>query len=666
MEICLEYKKYIIKSAGSSLERTQKFKIDYKNCLNKEQYEAVTYIDGPALVIAGAGTGKTRTIIYRVAYLIENSIEPSDILLLTFTRKASREMLRRAASLLDDGRCEKVSGGTFHSFASGVLRRYANLIKYDNSFTILDGSDSEDVISLLRGQVKLDAEKKRFPQKGTLRDIFSKCINTVQKVEDILAKEYPFYLEQFEKINELFLSYNLYKRRYNMMDYDDLLLNLLLLLKENRKVKDTIQSKYKYIMIDEYQDTNKLQAEIIRFIGDKRNNVFAVGDDSQSIYSFRGANFKNIMDFPNLFKNAKIIKLEQNYRSTQQILTVTNEIIENAAEKYSKNLFTDRTSNEKPWIVVAESEEFQSKFIAQKILELREEGIELKEIAVLFRSSFHSFDLEIELSKSNIPFVKFGGFRFIETAHVKDIIAYLRVINNPKDVVSWNRILLLIEGIGPRTAEKIIFDIENNKLRIDVVSTFDKYGKLGSKVLNLLLMLNNIFNPKMDIPSKIQNILTYYEPLFKAKYDDFSKRRKDIEIFQTIAERYKKIDDMLLDLALEPPTESVTEIDPENKEDEFVTLSTIHSAKGLEWKVVFVISALDGRFPSGRTIENIDDLEEERRLMYVACTRAKDMLFITYPTNIYDRESGIILMKPSRFISDITKDSIEYFSVDSE
>lgn len=659
----MEYKKYIIKSGSSVPERSQKFKIDYKNSLNEAQYEAVTYLDGPALVIAGAGTGKTRTIIYRVAYLIENKIEPSDILLLTFTRKASREMLRRAGTLLIDGRCEQVSGGTFHSFASGILRRYANLLHYDNSFTILDSSDSEDVISLLRNQIKLDMEKKRFPQKGTLKDIFSKCINTVRKVEDILEQEYPFYKEQTEKINELFLNYTSYKRRYQMMDYDDLLLNLLLLLKENQKVRNTLQEKYKYVMIDEYQDTNKLQAEIVKLIGERRSNVLAVGDDSQSIYSFRGAHFKNIMDFPKLFKDVKILKLEQNYRSTEEILNVTNDIIKQAAEKYSKKLFSDRTGIEKPWIVVAESEEYQSKFITQKILELREEGVDLKDMSVLFRSSFHSFDLEIELSKSNIPFMKFGGFRFIETAHVKDIVAYLRIINNPKDVVSWNRVLLLIEGIGPRTAQKIINDIENNKLRIDLESSFDKYGKVGSKVFDLLKMLNTIFSVKMDIPTKIQNILNYYEPLFKAKYDDFTKRRKDIEIFQTIAERYKKLDEMLLDLVLEPPNGSVAEIDPENKDSEILTLSTIHSAKGLEWKVVFVISALEGRFPSGRAVENPEELEEERRLMYVACTRAKDRLFISYPTNIYDRESGLILTKPSRFIANLNRKSFDYFNV---
>jgi len=318
---------------------------------------------------------------------------------------------------------------------------------------------------------------------------------------------------------------------------------------------------------------------------------------------------------------------------------------------------------EKPWIVVAESEEYQSKFIAHKILRLREEGIDLKDIAVLFRSSFHSFDLEIELSKSNIPFIKFGGFKFIETAHIKDIISYLRILTNPKDIVSWNRVILLIDGVGPRTAEKIIQDIEMNKIGIDKPHTFEKYGKHGTKIFELLMVLNKIYSDKVDLSTKLNILLEYYDPLFKSKYDDFSKRKKDIDIFLTIAERYKNVDDLLVDILLEPPNESVIDIDAEDKNREYVTLSTIHSAKGLEWKVVFVISALDGRFPSSKAIDNSEELEEERRLMYVACTRAKDYLFITYPTNIFDRDNGIILMKPSRFISDIDKNLIEYFNI---
>ncbi|HEY9188743.1 MAG TPA: ATP-dependent helicase [Ignavibacteria bacterium] len=659
----MDFKKYIIKNKFEIVKKQKQYKINYEQELNSAQYEAVTYLNGPALIIAGAGTGKTRTIIYRVAYLIENEIEPSDILLLTFTRKAAREMLRRAAHLLEDGKCEKVSGGTFHSFATSILRKYANLIKYDNSFTIIDSSDSEDVINLLRSKMKYGEQKKRFPKKDTLRDIFSKSINTVQKIEYILEKDYPYYMDEYEKINNLFHQYTIYKKRYNLMDYDDLLLNLLFLLKENPKTKLNIQNKYKYIMIDEYQDTNKLQAEIVKLLGDKNENVFAVGDDSQSIYSFRGANFKNILEFPSIFKNTKIIKLEQNYRSTQEILNLTNEIINNAIEKYSKRLYTNRSGVEKPWIVVAESEEYQSKFIAHKILRLREEGIDLKDIAVLFRSSFHSFDLEIELSKSNIPFIKFGGFKFIETAHIKDIISYLRILTNPKDIVSWNRVILLIDGVGPRTAEKIIQDIEMNKIGIDKPHTFEKYGKHGTKIFELLMVLNKIYSDKVDLSTKLNILLEYYDPLFKSKYDDFSKRKKDIDIFLTIAERYKNVDDLLVDILLEPPNESVIDIDAEDKNREYVTLSTIHSAKGLEWKVVFVISALDGRFPSSKAIDNSEELEEERRLMYVACTRAKDYLFITYPTNIFDRDNGIILMKPSRFISDIDKNLVENFNI---
>jgi DNA helicase II / ATP-dependent DNA helicase PcrA len=663
----MEVKKYIIKKDKNIVRSVaHKYKIDYQNKLNSAQYEAVSTIDGPLLVIAGAGTGKTRTLTYRVAYFIESGISPENILLLTFTRKAAREMLRRVEILIEMN-CEKVNGGTFHSFATSILRKYAQYLKYDNSFSILDESDAQDVINLLRTNFKFDTEKKRFPKKDTLKDIFSKAINTVSKIEEVLEKDYPYYSMFNEKIGKLFIEYNQYKRKYSLMDYDDLLLNLVVLFNEQPSIRSNMQSKFKYLMVDEYQDTNKIQAEIVKLIGEKHKNVMAVGDDSQSIYSFRGANFRNILEFPNFFPGTKIIKLEQNYRSTQPILEVTNEIINKSVEKYQKTLYSFKNSEMKPWIVIGESEEFQSLFITQKILELREEGYKLKDIAVLFRSSFHSFDLEIELSKCNIPFRKFGGFKFVETAHIKDIVAHLRVLNNPKDVVSWNRILLLVEGIGPRKAQIIINDIENNRIRIDISREYFKnYGKSGEKLDNLFNLLYENFSDKISISEKIQNIINYYEPIFKDKFDDFQKRRKDIEILQSIVERYSNLDNFLVDLALEPPDTSVLDINPENKENEFLTLSTIHSSKGLEWNVVFIISALEGRFPSNRAIENVDELEEERRLMYVGCTRAKDQLFICYPTNIYDRENGTILMKPSRFISDIEKKLIEQVNITEE
>jgi DNA helicase-2/ATP-dependent DNA helicase PcrA len=663
-------KKYKLnKSIVGEVVPSVRFKIRYEDELNPSQLDAVKAINGPSLVIAGAGTGKTRTLTYRVARLVELGVQPEAVLLLTFTRRAAQEMLRRAAILIDS-RCEQVSGGTFHSFANLTLRRYASLIKYESSFTILDESDAEDVVNLLRTQLRFDSEKRRFPKKQTLFDIFSKSVNTVTPIKDVVMKEYPHYAEQLDDIMRLRGQYEVYKSKYNLMDYDDLLVNLVRLLHEHSNVRASISDKYKYVMVDEYQDTNKIQAGIVKLLGETHRNVMVVGDDSQSIYAFRGANFRNIMDFPTAeggFPDATIIKLEENYRSTQPILNLTNEIITRATEKYTKVLYTRKGGGALPTIVMAENENFQSKFVVQKILELREEGIPLKDIAVLFRSSYLSFDLEIELAKSNIPFIKFGGFKFIETAHVKDIIAYLRVLANPRDVVSWHRILLLIEGIGPRTAEKIIEDIQERKFTLSSRNEYWlEYKKYTDKIGELFQMLYTIFPDDIPPAEKTEIVLRYYQPIFKSQYDDHNKRQKDLEIFQNITERYRSLHPLLADLALEPPNESVSDITPPGKDDEYLTLSTIHSAKGLEWHTVLVIYALDGRLPASHAAHSDDEMEEERRLMYVACTRAKENLFITYPMNIYDRESGTILTKPSRFIEGMPEGLLESWVVEEE
>lgn len=663
-------KKYTLKKAVvGEVTPSVKFKIRYEDELNPSQLEAVKTIEGPVLVIAGAGTGKTRTLTYRVARLVELGVQPESILLLTFTRKAAQEMLRRAAILID-ARCEQVSGGTFHSFANATLRRHAGLIKYDSSFTILDESDAEDVVNLLRTQLRLDSEKRRFPKKQTLFDIYSKSVNTVTPISEVVVKEYPHYAEQLEDILGLHQHYETYKARYNLMDYDDLLVNLRKLLRENPAVQATLSEKYKYVMVDEYQDTNKIQAEIVKLLSAKHKNVMVVGDDSQSIYAFRGANFKNIMDFPTAeggFPEANVIKLEENYRSTQPILNLANEIIDRAKLKYTKVLYTCRGGGSLPTIVVAENENYQSKFVVQKILELREEGVPLKDIAVLFRSGYLSFDLEIELSRANIPFMKFGGFKFIETAHVKDIIAHLRVLANPKDVVSWHRILLLIEGVGPKTAEKIIEDIQARKFSLSSRSEYWlEYKKYSDKIGELFQILYTIYPDDIVPAEKTEIVLKYYEPIFKSHYDDYNKRQKDLEIFQNITERYRSLHSLLADLALEPPNESISDITPPSQDDEYLTLSTIHSAKGLEWHTIFVIYALDGRFPVSHAAHSDDEMEEERRLMYVACTRAKENLFITYPMNIYDRESGMILTKPSRFVEGLDDALVEHWVIEEE
>jgi len=635
-----------------------RFVINYKSELNPAQYEAASAVDGAYLIIAGAGSGKTRTLVYRVARLIELGFPPPSILLLTFTRKAANEMMNRAAMILDN-RCAKINGGTFHSFANAILRKYAKAIGFESSFTILDQGDSQDVINLIRSQSGLAKKEKRFPNKQTLNKVFSLSVNTEKKVGDIILDDYPHFYEQIDQILDLQKIYAGYKKKNNLLDYDDLLIYLRdFLFSLSSSAKSLLQS-FNFVMVDEYQDTNKLQASVVSALTQLKQNIMVVGDDSQSIYAFRGANFKNIMDFPKLYENVKLIKLEENYRSTPEVLNFANKVVEEAVEKYPKVLFSQRSSGELPAIVATQNENLQSKFIVDKILEFHDEGISLKDIAVLFRSSYSSFDLEIELTKANIPFVKFGGMKFVETAHIKDVLAFLRICLNPKDVVSWYRILLLHEGVGPKTAERILDDIASGNLSFSQNPHRDSKSKINDKIFHLLEMLYSLHTKEGTPTEKAQHTIDYYLPIFKEKYDDFNKRKKDLDIFLNITEKYRSMESLLSDMAIEPPVDSVVDLESTTKEDEFVTLSTIHSAKGLEWHSVFVIHAIDGFFPSYRSMDKLENLEEERRLMYVAVTRAKQNLFISYPMNIYDRESGTTLSKPSRFIADVTEELAE-------
>jgi DNA helicase-2/ATP-dependent DNA helicase PcrA len=654
-------KKIILKKIeDSSSPNRIGYRIDYEAELNQSQFEAVMHNNGASLVVAGAGTGKTRTLIYRLARLVEDRVPPESILLLTFTRKSASEMLRRASIMLD-GRCERVSGGTFHSFALFILRQYANLLNYDLSFNVIDQSDCEDTVNLLRSQLKYDKTKKRFPHKETLVKIFNLSINRQETIEDVVVDDYPYFIDEIDKITQIFRQYNEYKQKYNLMDYDDLLLNLNILTKNYPQVQKELHQKYKYIMVDEYQDTNRLQHDIVINLAGPNENVMAVGDEAQSIYSFRGAEFQNIMNFPKSFKDCKIFKIEENYRSTQQILDLTNKIIESAIYSYRKELFTRKKEGDLPKIITAENERQQSLFVVQQILELREEGFPLDDIAVLFRSGFLSFDLEIELNRANIPYKKFGGLKFIETAHIKDLLAYFKILFNPKDIISWHRVLLLLDGVGPRTATKIVDLISEDKINFKGNLNLSYLPKGKEEIEKLLTFLTDLNNSKLPLGEKASIVSEYYKLLMKNKYDDWQRRWKDIETFIAIAERYKNVNEFLNDMTIEPPTESVVELEPESNEEEFLNLSTIHSAKGLEWRAVFLIWALEGRFPSSKSVETVESLEEERRLFYVACTRAKDRLYITYPTNIYDRESGIVLSKPSRFLENIDEATAERY-----
>jgi len=632
--------------------------IDYRKELNDAQFEAATAKDGPVLVIAGAGTGKTRTLVYRVARLIDIGIDPRAILLLTFTRRAAEEMLRRA-SLLMDNRCDKVAGGTFHSFANTVLRHYGSKIEIMPSFTIMDRPDSEDVVQLLRAELGLNSKEKRFPRKQTVAEIYSMALNKQWTIPDLIERDYPHLYDFLEDLLRLYERYVDYKKTRSLMDYDDLLIKLKELLSADEEVRRRLSETYRYIMVDEYQDTNRLQADIVRLLAATHDNVMVVGDDAQSIYSFRGANFRNIMDFPKDFPGARLISLEENYRSTQPILNLTNEIISRATEKYEKRLFTSKEKGDTPLLIQAESEQMQSRFICQKVLELREEGVPLWDMAVLFRSSFHSFDLEIELTRHNIPFVKRGGFRFMETAHIKDVLAHLRILANPQDAISWGRVLSLLEGVGSQSSQKIIHWLLDGSNPRERLRSFNAKGKVAHGLRTLAQVLE-VCSEAQRPSENTQYLMQYYAPILKRNHpEDYPKRLRDLEHFQGMTERYRSLERLLTDMALEPPTDSVDDALAVDPDEGPLVLSTIHSAKGLEWHSVFIIWALEGRFPSYYNINTAEELEEERRLLYVAATRAKENLFISYPFKIFDRGMGTVLSRPSRFIEGISAAMLE-------
>ncbi len=625
-----------------------KYRIDYRSELNPAQYEAVTATTGAILVVAGAGTGKTRTLVYRVARLVESGVEPRAILLLTFTRRAAQEMLRRAAQLLD-GRCEEVEGGTFHSFANKMLRRHGSHVGLHSGFTILDRGDGEDVINLLRAKFGLDKKERRFPRKQTIADLFSAVVNKGRTLADLIEEEHPHLIDHLEDLVALQTAYATYKAERQLANYDDLLVKLHELLANHPAIRDRLAATFRYVMVDEYQDTNRLQAEIVRLLVEPHGNVMAVGDDAQSIYSFRGANFRNIMDFPQIFPTARLIAIEENYRSTQPVLDLTNAVIAQARERHTKQLFSKKIDGLRPALIAAPTEHDQSRFICQRILDLREEGVPLDEIAVLFRSSFHAYDLELELTRHDIPFVKRGGFKFVETAHIKDTLAHLRILANPRDAVSWHRVLLLLEGVGPRMSEEILASVLAGDDMVAQLQAFPKRAvQAGLATLaGLLRRLRTLELPE----AQLTEVVRYYEPILQRLHaDDHPRRRKDLDHFIALATRYQSLEALLVDMALEPPTDSVGDVMAGGDEDEgLLTLSTVHSAKGLEWKSVFVIWLAEGRFPSAYNVEG-DDVEEERRLLYVAATRAKEHLFLSYPIYIFDRGIGMVMAKPSRFL----------------
>jgi DNA helicase-2/ATP-dependent DNA helicase PcrA len=667
--------------------------IDYARELNEQQCAAVTAPPGPALVIAGAGSGKTRTLTYRVAYLLEQGIPPDRILLLTFTNKAAKEMMRRVADLLGQQLAE-LWGGTFHSIGNRILRQHAKLLGYQRDFTIMDREDAKHLITTCVAESEIDVKATRFPKAEVLGDIFSMALNTQKPISDILAEQYDYFSELAEQIADIEQRYIKRKQSTNAMDFDDLLALWLKLLREHADVREHYQRRFQFILVDEYQDTNRLQSDLIDLLGARHHNVMVVGDDAQSIYAWRGANFANILKFPERFAGAKVYKIETNYRSTPEILSVANAAITPNINQFAKQLAPARKSGAKPVLVTCNDAAEQASFVAQRVLELREEGTELNKMAVLYRSHFHALELQLELTKRNIPFSITSGIRFFEQAHIKDVAAYLKLVTNPRDELSFKRLVQLLPGIGGKGAEKLWKNYDSNlgRRRGDETQTSPTPGKklespdVVSYKVTVALQACAAGVPKKAAIAWAQFATTIaqveaedtrkdsgkmirlvveagYEEHLKENYANYRSRLEDLEQLAVFARQFESVEDFLTQLALLTNVEAEDE-QPANRDDEQLKLSTIHQAKGLEFDVVFSIMLCDGLFPSSRSLESPEGEEEERRLFYVAITRAKNELYLSYPLiRAMAASGGDMMQQPSRFLSDIPKDLLDEWNL---
>lgn len=645
-------------AATTEIKLTKKYKINYAFDLNRAQLEAVTTITGPILVIAGAGSGKTRVIVHRVAFMLENGISPQEILLLTFTRKAACEMTARVQELLNDTGAEKVFGGTFHSFSNYALRKYANLINIPPNFSIIDSEDSADTIDLVKSELKLISKEKAFPKKHRIQEIISSARNRNLTIQEVIEDEYSGLIEYLEQLEMIRQGYAKYKKICHIFDYDDLMDVLRDSLRDNPMFRKLLQDEYKYIMVDEYQDTNVVQKEIVEYLSETHRNILIVGDDAQSIYSFRGANYENILRFPQKYPDCKVIKIEENYRSNQKILDFTNDIIRNARIGYKKRLYSNIKKDALPFVKKFYDQQKEAEYIVSRILEYREKGIALNQVAVLVRAFWHARFIELELNRRGIPYIAVGGLAFNERKHVKDIISYLRIIQNPYEAVAWHRVLKYIPGVGIVSARKIIEKIIAEKgLNIE---SFEK-TKFAEGLRNLVEMLKSASDTTISLSRKLEIIKEYYTPILVAAEPDYQIRLLDIGVLISLAAQYDSLTKFLTDFALDPPSKrfgnKTTPLIDEG-EDKPLTVSTIHSAKGLEWYGVFIPHALDGMIPSIRAIKNLEEMEEERRLFYVACSRAKEDLTITMPS--YVATYNGFMSYPSRFLVEIGKDKFQY------
>ncbi|MFP3898593.1 MAG: ATP-dependent helicase [Dehalococcoidia bacterium] len=606
--------------------------------LNPAQLGAVTHGDGPLLVVAGAGTGKTRTLAYRVAHLISLGTPPERILLLTFTRRAAEEMLHRAAAAVwQDGISTRVWGGTFHATANRLLRMYGRPAGLSPDFTIMDRADSEDFLNVVRNELDLAQKEKRFPRKSTCMDIYSRRVNSDEELGVILKKHFPWCEAWEEELRTLFRHYVGRKQERDILDYDDLLLYWHEMLKDD-SFAVPMSDRFDHILVDEYQDTNRIQAKILEGMRRSNKNITVVGDDAQSIYSFRSATVRNMMDFPAQFPGAKIVTLEQNYRSVKPVLETTNRIISQARQRYSKELWSERTAGQRPQVITCLDESHQDEEVIRRVLEHYEQGIELKRQAVLFRAASNSASLELALIRRNIPFRKYGGLRFLESAHIKDLISILRILENPRDEIAWFRVLQLLSGVGPATAAAAFGHLQENGFYPHSMASFRAPPGARSGLAELVGLIEHLSAAEDSSPAmQVERIGEFYLPLLERNYENPEPRKNDIEHLGQLAARYPTRRQFLADLVLDPPVSTGDFAGPPLLDEDWLVLSTIHSAKGLEWDAVYLIHAADGCLPSDLATGDDDEIEEELRLTYVATTRARDFLYILWPLRFYTR-----------------------------
>jgi len=662
--------------------------IDYAAELNEQQLAAVTAPPGPILVIAGAGSGKTRTLTYRVAYLLENGIDPRNILLLTFTNKAAREMLNRVANLLPLD-ASGLWGGTFHSVGNRILRRHGTALGYSSGFTIMDREDQKDLINTVVANAGIDPKEIRFPKGDVLAEIFSFVVNTEMPLEALLGEKFPYFLPLLDKIQDVRDRYEKKKKATNSVDFDDLLQKTLLMFQQHERIAEIYRRQFQFILVDEYQDTNKIQADLVDLLARDHRNLMVVGDDAQSIYSWRGANFQNILEFPKRYPDAQVFKIEMNYRSVPEILEVANAAIAANVQQFRKHLSATRESKTlRPALIALNDGAEQAQFVAQRILELRDENIDLNDIAVLYRAHYHALELQLELSRRGIPYQITSGIRFFEQAHIKDVTSFIRFVANPRDEVAFNRMVKLLPGIGNRTAENLWQRWESNVVAAGADRDSEKESQEagvnapGYRFGERLLAMNvSAKSKKMwtQLAHTLDEIAPGGEPnppsemitsVVEAIYDDYAKvnfanyqlRREDLDQLAAFARQFKDVHDFLSQLAL------ISNVDAEaapvqTNEKEAVNLSSVHQAKGLEFHTVFVIWLTDGMFPSSRSLDTRDALEEERRLFYVAITRARDELYLTYPHMRLSGGYGDVFQRPSRFLQEIPNDLVEDWQV---